>query len=393
MQSDNFVIQHTLKFLGNTGDFDTQPIFLLSNNNSLTGNNFINLSRIRSSTADGASGSLILTVADNNRINSRTNNSIRIFAQSLTSNGLTSDSSSYTISTNMNQGNIIDVILDINEILLGAFSLSGFDQLGDLNTLTMNGRPEPDADLAGYWTFNREELGTSITAVADRSGKGLTGAFSSDIQGDATTATVTGWSFGPCEGAFRFRGRESHIVTDYSQDLNLNSTSGATYMTFFKLNSITSSTSQHVPMAAASGTEDFAFQISFTNNFGLTVMHKANDVTARHNLINAGNFELGKWYHIALTHSLSGSNSGTYVYLNGLSASFTATPVMNINKGMRVSWGNNPQLGIFAGGTQPVTGSVGMTRIWTRALSAQEIYQNFLGTIPNMVELESIKIG
>ena len=46
MKVDNLALQHVVRFTGNKSDFTKQPIFLMSNNIGLTGDDFIALYRI-----------------------------------------------------------------------------------------------------------------------------------------------------------------------------------------------------------------------------------------------------------------------------------------------------------------------------------------------------------
>ena len=46
MRTEDFTVQHTMRFLSNKSDFSKQPICLLTNNMGLTGNDFIALYRI-----------------------------------------------------------------------------------------------------------------------------------------------------------------------------------------------------------------------------------------------------------------------------------------------------------------------------------------------------------
>ena len=46
MQTKDFTTQHTLRFLSNKTNFSKQPLFLLTNNMGLTGDDFIALYRI-----------------------------------------------------------------------------------------------------------------------------------------------------------------------------------------------------------------------------------------------------------------------------------------------------------------------------------------------------------
>ena len=46
MQTQNFTVQHTARFLSNKTNFSKQPLFVLTNNLGLTGDDFIAVYRI-----------------------------------------------------------------------------------------------------------------------------------------------------------------------------------------------------------------------------------------------------------------------------------------------------------------------------------------------------------
>ena len=93
METKDLVIESTVAFKSNRGNFNHQPVFTLTNNPGLTGDDFISLYRIRRSTlpsqsltgaAISADGRIGLTIGSSQGITSLTG-STRIKAQSLTS--------------------------------------------------------------------------------------------------------------------------------------------------------------------------------------------------------------------------------------------------------------------------------------------------------------------
>ena len=134
MKVDNLALQHIVRFTGNKSDFTKQPIFLMSNNIGLTGDDFIALYRItrgqgnnntyRESddipvtgelNAISGDGVLGITVGSSQGITSATGsnritaNSVNVGASSFTAAG-----NSYTIVTSMKGTEDINVIISRN---------------------------------------------------------------------------------------------------------------------------------------------------------------------------------------------------------------------------------------------------------------------------------------
>ena len=82
---------------------------------------------------------------------------------------------------------------------------------------------------------------------------------------------------------------------------------------------------------------------------------------------------------------LSASISGSAVQSTGGSADVIGMPQLT---SPRLLIGSDRALA----GAQ-VAHDVGLTRVFSRALSDSEVFQNFIGTIPSNIELSNFKIG
>lgn len=392
MDTENFVIEHKASFLSNKGHFNEQPLFVLSPNKALSGDDFIAVNRLRTSTDEGAPGYLNLvvgttagmwSVTGSKNINAGfVSNSAGSTGFPLGSTGFGSD---YVVTTVMINGSEIQVIVK-EDIFFGDIVLTGFDNVKTLNHLINNMRAEKETNptdgtagksLLMYYTFNRQELGSSITTVADRSGNSLTGAIKGTASGDGTTATISGWSYSPNEGGFRLDGG-GWIESETANTLNVtqNATSAMTVMTFAKwANTGTSVLMQKVDGAIP--------------DYGIVSIDGLLTMSSNAGSISAAQIESGRWYHLAMSmDGTTGSNSGMVLYINGTSAVTTALTAFTEDVNPRIIFGKNHDL-VNSG----FTGSVGMTRIWNRRLSDNEVKHNYLSTIPSMMTLESIKIG
>ena len=388
MQTNSFVLEHKLKFLGNGGSFNEQPIFTLVQSNALTGNNFISVGRIRKSTNDGASGVIYLKIGTTAGLSSITG-SQPLYCQSHTadSGASTSDSTQYIISTAITDFNKLNVIINDLGIYSGDASLTGFERLGLLNYFGTGIRPISDSlptngvtgsSLILYYTYNREELSSSLTSIVDRSGNSLSAAIKGAASGNGTSATVTGFTYAPCEGGFRFDGK-SWLESASSSLFNPVSTalSGISIMCFVKF-------------AATSNSQILTIGSGITETFGLKEDSGVLKLQIGNSSFTAGSLNLGKWYHIAATFDGSmGSFSGANIYINGACASYSAfTSIPQLIANSRLVIGKALDLS-----NSGLTGVIGLTRIFNRCLSATEIMQNYLSEIPSQVILKSVKIG
>jgi hypothetical protein len=146
-----------------------------------------------------------------------------------------------------------------------------------------------------------------------------------------------------------------------------------------------------------------------------TVGKSTNNMVGQHNIL------LNKWYHVAGVVSATGSDSGMRIYIDGhrmplartryasaadadvtvipLSASISGSTVQSTGGSADViamPTLTSPRL--LMGTTRALAGAqvahdVGLTRVFSRALSDSEVFQNFIATIPSNMTLSNFKIG
>ena len=225
METKNLTIEASVAFKSNRGNFDHQPVFTLTNNPGLTGDDFISIYRIRRSTlpSQGLTGSAIsadgrigLTVGSSQGITSVTGTT-RIKAESLTSGqpSLTSDWAAgpnsgnlisttsttwlpvYKLIVNQTDTTKIEIITleEEEDIFNSALTLTALPTLSDMKVMGNGVRPlgkqtdsggttptgeEGKAEILTY-LYNRMEVQDSwtssgLTGVFDRSFNGLSGA-------------------------------------------------------------------------------------------------------------------------------------------------------------------------------------------------------------------------
>tara|TARA_R100000808_G_scaffold24943_1_gene59687 strand:+ start:403 stop:1836 length:1434 start_codon:yes stop_codon:yes gene_type:complete len=327
METKDLVIEATVAFKSNKGNFDHQPVFTLTNNPGLTGDDFISLYRIRrstlpsqglSGTAVSADGRIGLTIGSSQGITSLTG-STRIKAQSLTAGAptLTADWAAgpnsgtlisttsttwlpvYNIIINQTDTSKIEVITleEEENRFTSDLTITGLPTLADMKVMGNGVRPlgkqtetggttptgeEGKAEILTY-LYNRMEVQNSwtssgLTGVYDRSFNGLSGALMGKAAGKgamqtggnpgAGTATVTGWSLGPIEGGFRLDNGGYIKTNRLAPNASLfntrdEATSGMTFMTYARFHA-TGST-QNIITIAGDETNP-AFTLSFKGN-------------------------------------------------------------------------------------------------------------------------------
>jgi hypothetical protein len=389
MLTDNFIIQHTVRFNTNKGYFNEQPIFVLSNNRALTGGEFLSVVRLRESNLrEAASGVLAVVYGSSGGLQSATGTK-SIYPESTTADNNTSTASNveYVISTVLTNGNRVDVIVNDTGIFTGDISLSGLTKINNnLNYLGAGYRPGPDQTPPDgttgksqilLYTYNREELNSQLTGIEDRSGNSISANIKGVASGDGTISTISGFTYSPCEGGFRLDGK-SWIESLSSGRFHATTAGGFSMMTHIKL----STTGTTNIMSVGSGTTE----VMSLKEISGTLQLKVGTST-----LTAGFLHTGEWYHIGAT-VLTGSNdlSGAYIYINGNSAAYTNTisTFPNMLSNGRLVIGKDLDLS-----NSGITGMVGLTRIFNRALSGTEFMLNYLGTIPSLSLQNSLQIG
>lgn len=387
METKNLIVQHQVKFTGNTGPFNEQPLFTLVSNKSLSGNAFLNVSRIRKTDVEGSSGVMVVHLGTTAGELYSTTGGHPIYAQSVTTYATTGDSVDYVISTVIVNEERLDLIVNDNNTFFGDITITGFNnKLGALNYLVNGLRQDPEAtptngntgsSLALMYTYNREELGGNITTVIDRSNNELSASMHGSMTGDGTSATVTGWTFSPVEGGMRLDGT-SWMQSTTSSLLNplSTSTSAITVMTFAKF----AGTGNSNLLSYGSGSTEM---YSLKDKAGLLTFYTGASS------LSGLQLKPGEWHHIALTMDGTTSNlSGCYLYVDGTSAAYTAVTDYTFVNDAGLVIGRELDLA-----SSSMTGVVGLTKIWNRALSGNEIMQNYYATIPSQITVDSIKIG
>ena len=502
MKVDNLALQHVVRFTGNKSDFTKQPIFLMSNNIGLTGDDFIALYRItrgqgnnntyRESddipvtgelNAISGDGVLGITVGSSQGITSATGsnritaNSVNVGASSFTAAG-----NSYTIVTSMKGTEDINVIINDGGNFQTDITITGLPTINNLNILGngirpkgkqsstfsslppaagthMTGRPG-SADITTY-LYNQQdqqEVWTSsgLTGVFDLSFNGLSGAIKGkaaghgEMQSDGSqgggAGTVTGWTTGPIQGGYRID-NSSYIegVTSSLFNTRVINTTGMTMMTYVRFH--TTGTEQSImnicggvttdSSAAGEGlrlymspggnnsstktgasfcfsnTESSITAGALTTANG-TIGKSTNNMAGEHNIL------LNKWYHVAgVINATTGNMSGMSIYVDGHKMQLARTrlddavdvgsiPIsgtvsgytsfaggaINVNT-VAIPKPTSPRLligssRVLAGAT--VSHDIALTRVFNRALSDAEVFQNFIGTIPSNAVIENIKI-
>ena len=502
MQTKNFTTQHTVRYLSNKTNFSKQPLYVLTNNMGLTGDDFIAIYRITrghalestfkesagiySVTANNpisGDGVIGITIGSSDGITSVTGSS-RITANSITSApgqtdvgwsagvaatssllSTTSQGTEYIITMTMKNTDSIDVIINDGKTNTTDISITGLPALANMNVIGNGIRPKGkqnstyvvnattdmngaagSADITTY-LYNQQDAqqnwaSSGLTGVFDLSYNGLSAAVvgkaaghgamqTAGLQG-AGSGTVTGWSGGPIEGAFRLD-TNSYLegVTSSLYNTREDTTTGMTLMTYVRFHATGSNQAfmnicgaeDGFKLAMSGGTLCFDNAQSSITAGALTTgaagwpgrSGTGNPMAGAHNVL------LNKWYHVAGVVSATGSDSGMKIYIDGnrmqlartslignvgaltgsiplsasvsgsqdqaktTSADVVAMPTLTTP---RLLMGSDRTLG---GANVPHDLSV--TRVFNRALSDSEVFQNFIATIPSNMTLSNFKIG
>lgn len=354
----------------------------------------------------------------------------------------TAEPTEYKIVTAVLDGRA-DVVTSFNGVHFRDITIPDLTPIDDLNFMGTSFRPGStgiNADgvsgnsLVVQYLYNREEIGySSLSAVevADKSGNDINGNIigqgaGNDFGGLSAlfeSGTVTGWTHGPIEGAFQMEGgyRNASAAVDPTHILSDNSTlfhnytdwttSGITMMAHVKFNS--TGDCNVLSLGSTSASLPSVFGISLRN--GSLVVDTLDDDNVV-NSISAGKYddtsveypnatfrhtEIGKWIHICARidmNLINSPTSGTSLFING-----EKVPIYNTQKTIaeditniiKVNNGSALHIGIDTSDhtLSALTGSVGITRVFNSALSDQEIFQNYICTIPTSMLIDSIKIG
>jgi len=353
----------------------------------------------------------------------------------------TAEPTEYKIVTAVLDGRA-DVVTSFNGVHFRDITIPDLTPIDDLNFMGTAFRPQstgvnPDGvsgnSLVLQYIYNREQIGyssLSAVTVADKSGNDINGnIFGQGLGQDPLevglfeSGTVTGWTHGPIEGAFQMEGGftsgvaavdPTHIISDTStlfHNYTDWTTSGVTMMAHVKFNS--TGDCNVMSLGSTSGSLPSIFGVSLRNG---SLVVDALDGDSNLNSITAGKFEdgsaeypnatfrhteIGKWIHICARidmNNINSSTSGTTLFVNGERVPIYNTQTTldeNMANLIKVNNGSSLHLGIDTSDhtLSALTGSVGITRVFNSALSDQEIFQNYICTIPTSMLIDSIKIG
>ncbi len=144
---------------------------------------------------------------------------------------------------------------------------------------------------------------------------------------------------------------------------------------WFKTNNITTDYLRLIHKAdTTSSTKGFVIASSQTDG-KLVFVYQPNYTTGEVLKRSTNLITTSTWYNITMTYN---STSGIKIYFNGAEdAGETSTPP---DVGWTSNTGNLFSVGSRAGGTQQYNGNIAQASIYNRALTAQEIQQNFNAT-------------
>jgi len=502
MQTKDFTVQHTARFLSNKTNFSKQPLFVMTNNLGLTGDDFIAVYRITrghlldstlresaaisdtgASNAVSGDGVIGITIGSSMGLTSATGSN-RINANSITAglgvvnnwtdtNSLsadvsltstllstTSEGTQYIITTSMKNTDRIDVIINDGEQNFADITITGLPTLSDMKVIGNGIRPKGkqtstyvidaatdmngaagSADITTY-LYNQQdqqEVWTSsgLTGVFDLSFNGLSATVKGKAAGHgvmqvaglqgAGSGTVTGWTSGPLEGAFRLD-NSSFLegVTSSLYNTRNDVTTGMTLMTYVRFHA----TGSNQAFMDICGAED-GFKLSMSGG-SLSFSNTESSITAgalttaggtvgtsTNNMAGQHSVQLNRWYHVAGVVSATGSDSGMKIYVDGhkmqlartrqagavgdnnipLSASVSGSQDQSKTTSADViAMPNLTSPRLLMGSDRTLAGAnvahdVSVTRVFNRALSDSEVFQNFISTIPSNILLDNFKIG
>ena len=504
MQTQNFTVQHTARFLSNKTNFSKQPLFVLNNNLGLTGDDFIAVYRITrghlldstlresaaisdtgASNAVSGDGVIGITIGSSMGLTSTTGSN-RINANSITAglgvvnnwtdtNSLsaevsltssllstTSEGTQYIITTSMKGTDRIDMVINDGLQNSADITLTGLPSLSNMMVIGNGIRPkgrqtstyviDATTDMNGaagsadittylYNQQDQQEIWTSsgLTGVFDLSFNGLSAAVKGKAAGhgvmqaaglqSAGSGTVTGWTSGPMEGAFRLDNNSFlEGVTSSLYNTRNDVTTGMTLMTYVRFHA-TGSNQAFMDICGAEDGFKLAMSggaLSFTNTessitAGALTTAAGTVGTSTNNMAGQHSVQLNRWYHVAGVVSATGSDSGMKIYVDGNRMQLARTSLIgnvgaltgSIPLSASVSGSQDqtkttsadviamPTLTtprLLMGSDRTLAGAnvahdVSLTRVFSRALSDSEVFQNFISTIPSNILLDKFKIG
>ena len=333
-----------------------------------------------------------------------------------------------------------------NYVVDATTDMNGNAGSADITTYLFN-----QQDAQEVWTssgltgvFDLSYNGLSAAVVGKAAGHGVMQA--AGLQ-SAGSGTVTGWTSGPIEGGFRLD-NSSYLmgVTSSLFNTRYHTTTGMSMMTYVRFHATGSEQAfmnicgaeegfkLYMSPGGSNSTQKTGAAFCFSNSHSSitagalttadgTVGKSTNNMAGEHNIL------LNRWYHVAAVISATGSDSGMRIYIDGkrmplartreaatdYSGPASAMPSFQSNfplsgsisgSAVQHSGGSADVVGmpeltsprLLLGSNRALAGAqvahdLGLTRVFNRALSDSEVFQNFIATIPSNIELYNFKIG
>lgn len=220
--------------------------------------------------------------------------------------------------------------------------------------------------LIGYWDAgNTRSYSGSGTSWSDLSGNNY----------DGTLTNSPTYS----NGSLVFNGLNQYVNFGNVSGLNFNYTNSFTLAAWFKRSSTLSGV-QNIVSKQLITSPYTGYQLAFnsraaqsTGNLGITAI--GNHPTNSLGVETTAGFNTTNWYYGVATYNGSGSNSGILIYVNG-----SAQPTTGFYVGTTtVSFSNSVsfEIGARDGASTPFPGNISNVQVYNRALSPQEVKQNF----------------
>lgn len=226
-----------------------------------------------------------------------------------------------------------------------------------------------DAGLTGYWKLD-EGSGTS---AADSSTNAITAL--------TLTNTASTWTTGQINGAFDFDGTDDYATTADNDVLDFADSTNFTLTGWFNRDTFTTDDTIMAKSNGQAGT-DTGYNV-YIDDATDKVTAVANDGTDQYKLESTTTFTATGWHHFALVWNDTAS-SQTKLYIDGADNSATATGTFgNVNS---LANALAFRLAAESDNGNPFDGKLDEMRVYSRALSADEIADLYRLTTPTGVD-------
>jgi len=239
----------------------------------------------------------------------------------------------------------------------GDLTVDDITAYGHVQVIRQEATGDPPSDgLVVHYTCTADNSST----VADES--------NSANSHDGSVAGATWVPNGITGGAYELDGNNDYITIADHADLNFTANEDFTFAVWVKADTAPSYQPQIAYKYDTGTSKGYLICINHVGKLRFTI-YGTVDVTA----VDTATIETGVWYHLAAVRDY-GSNIRLYV--NGALVAETSESVGTLHSTKALRLGNGHY------GSQYFDGIIDEFRVYTRALSAEEISNIYLGTIP-----------